>query len=82
MKQKAQLFAAAFSLVFAAGCGSYEPVYFASEVKPPASVTGAQKPASYLPKADENRIQILVYSQYICSMRITVICNTAKFIIH
>lgn len=45
-----------------AGCGSYEPVQFISEAKPPAFVTGTTNSASNLSKADEKKIQLAVYS--------------------
>jgi hypothetical protein len=62
MKLKLPLLFAAFAGLLAAVCGSYEPVYFASEVKPPALVTGTNRAPDYLPKADEQQIQLAVYS--------------------
>jgi hypothetical protein len=63
MKLNYQLFFAPLALLLAAGCGSYDPVYFASEAKPPAFITGTNSAARYLSKPDEKQIQLVVYSQ-------------------
>lgn len=63
MKFKLQHLAAVVALVFvAAGCGSYDPVPFVSEARPPAFVTGTNAVSDYLSKADEKDIQMVVYS--------------------
>lgn len=62
MKLKFQHLFALASVMLAAGCGSYEPVQFISEAKPPAFATGTTNAASNLSKADEKKIQLAVYS--------------------
>ena len=60
MKVKLVLSSAGLALLLV-GCGtSDEKIYFASEVKPPASVA-VTSPASGLSKADEHRIDLVVF---------------------
>jgi len=62
MKTNIQFLAAVVPFLMAAGCATdHEPVYFASAAKLPATPPDAYAPAKGLPKADERRIQMVVF---------------------
>ena len=61
MKIKFVFLSAAMSVLLA-GCGTDEPIYFASEAKLPAQMAGASAVAKGLTKVDERAIDMVVFS--------------------
>jgi hypothetical protein len=62
MKAQILLFGAALGFWLTAGCGANEPIYFVSEARIPAAVVVAASASRNLSKAEEEKIDGVVFS--------------------